>query len=176
MRFDPGYTDAANPSGKWYIQCKDQSSEPQSVLNDNIFWRISQSDYSDRQRSTDMWYQRLEDRRDKDDRTYKLRFVIPEYLENARDPINGFVLKTRTDDTRKLVPQKVLLKPVVGSVYGARFQNPVDASEFIGDTTGSYDPFPRRIKQVLVLNTEHLQGLILVSKQLSNQVVELLIF
>ena len=143
MRFDPGYTDATTTSGKWYIQCKDQSSEPQSVLNDNIFWRISQSDYSDRQRSTDMWYQRLEDRRDKDDRTYKLRFVIPEYLENARDPINGFVLKTRTDDTRKLVPQKVLLKPVVGSVYGARFQNPVDASEFIGDTTGSYDPFKK---------------------------------
>jgi len=69
--------------------------------------------------------------------------VIPKYLENARDPINGFVIKTRTDDTRKLVPQKLLLKPVVGTVYGARFQNPVDASEFIGDTTGSYDPFKK---------------------------------
>ena len=69
--------------------------------------------------------------------------VIPSYLQNARDPINGFVIKTRTDDTRKLVPQKVLLKPVVGSVYGARFQNPVDASEFIGDTSGTYDPYRR---------------------------------
>ena len=87
-----------------------------------------------------MWYQRLEDNRVADERTYKLRMVIPSYLQNARDPINGFVLKTRTDDTRKLVPQKVLLKPVVGSVYGARFQNPVDASEFIGDTSGTYDP------------------------------------
>ena len=54
-----------------------------------------------------MWYQRLEDDRDKDERTYKLRMVIPKLLENARDPINGFVLKTRTDDTRKLVPQRL---------------------------------------------------------------------
>ena len=65
-----------------------------------------------------MWYQRLEDTREADERTYKLRMVIPSYLQNARDPINGFVLKTRTDDTRKLVPQKVILKPVVGTVYG----------------------------------------------------------
>ena len=142
MRFDPAFTDPTTDSGKWFIQCKDEvTGQPDNVKKNNIFWRINESDYSDRQRSTDMWYERLEDNRDKDERTYKIRMVIPKYLENARDPINGFVLKTRTDDTRKLVPQKVLLKPVVGSVYGARFQNPVDASEFIGDTTGSYDPF-----------------------------------
>ena len=85
-----------------------------------------------------MWYQRLEDDRDKDDRTYKLRMVIPKYLENARDPISGFVVKTRTDDTRKLVPQKVLLKPVVGTVYGASFENPVQAGEFIGFTSADF--------------------------------------
>ena len=153
MRFDPGFTDATATNGKWYIQCKDEvtgSGDP----TDNIFWRISQSDYSDRQRSTDMWYQRLEDNRDKDDRTYKLRMVIPKYLENARDPINGFVLKTRTDDTRKLVPQKVVLKPVVGTVYGARFENPVQAGEYIGydssdfstnslNLDAQYDPFKK---------------------------------
>ena len=153
MRFDPGFTDATATNGKWYIQCKDEvtgSGDP----TDNIFWRISQSDYADRQRSTDMWYERLEDNRDKDDRTYKLRMVIPKYLENARDPINGFVLKTRTDDTRKLVPQKVVLKPVVGTVYGARFENPVQAGEYIGydsadfntnslNLDAQYDPFKK---------------------------------
>ena len=133
MKFDPGFTDATTTTGKWYIQCKDEHTS-----SDNIFWRIAKSDYSDRQRSTDMWYQRLEDDRDKDDRTYKLRMVIPKYLENARDPISGFVLKTRTDDTRKLVPQKVLLKPVVGTVYGARFENPVQAGEFIGFTKSDF--------------------------------------
>ena len=112
MQYDPTFASAASPEGKWYIQCKNEgdiNSNPSNVYKNNIFWRISQSDYQDRQRSTDMWYQRLTDNRDKDERTYKLRLVIPKYLENARDPINGFVMKTRTDDTRKLVPQKLSL-------------------------------------------------------------------
>ena len=149
MKFDPGFTNASASTGKWYIQCKDEHTS-----SDNIFWRIAKDDYKDRQRSTDMWYQRLEDDRDKDERTYKLRMVIPSYLQNARDPINGFVLKTRTDDTRKLVPQKVLLKPVVGTVYGARFENPVQAGEFIGfdssdfstnnlNNEAQYDPYKK---------------------------------
>jgi len=154
MKFDPAFTDGSTSTGKWYINCRDDSAQPQSVLNDNIFWRISQSDYSDRQRSTDMWYERLEDDRDKDDRTYKLRYVIPSYLENARDPINGFVLKTRTDDTRKLVPQKIVLKPVTGTVYGARFENKQNPGEFIGQTASQlagfdqdslYDPFRKEV-------------------------------
>jgi len=154
MKFDPSFTDGSTSTGKWYVNCRDDSAQPQSVLNDNIFWRISQSDYSDRQRSTDMWYERLEDNRDKDDRTYKLRYVIPSYLENARDPINGFVLKTRTDDTRKLVPQKIVLKPVTGTVYGARFENRQNPGEFIGQTASQlagfdqdslYDPFRKEV-------------------------------
>jgi hypothetical protein len=155
MRFDPAYTDSVSTTGKWYIQCKDQvTAQPSSVQQQNIFWRINQSDYSDRPRTTDMWYERLDDTREADDRTYKIRYVIPKYLQNARDPINGFVLKTRTDDTRKLIPQKVLLKPVTGSVYGARFENPVQAGEYIGytaaqfatnglNTDAAYDPFKK---------------------------------
>ena len=153
MRFDPGFTDNVTTTGKWYIQCKDDvSGKPDGIKKENIFWRINEADYADRPRSTDMWYERLDDTRDADDRTYKLRFVIPKYLANARDPINGFVLKTRTDDTRKLVPQKILLKPVTGTVYGARFDNPVQAGEYIGYNTSDfitnnlnldsqYDPF-----------------------------------
>ena len=139
MRFDPAFTDATTTTGKWFIQCKDEvTGQPDSVKKNNIFWRINETDYNDRQRSTDMWYERLDDTRDKDERTYKIRMVIPKYLENARDPINGFVLKTRTDDTRKLVPQKILLKPVVGTVYGARFENPVQAGERIGYTAADF--------------------------------------
>ena len=155
MRYDPTFADAASPDGKWYIQCKDEvTGAAGGSEKDNIFWRINEADYSDRQRSTDMWYQRLTDARDKDERTYKIRYVIPKDLENARDPINGFVLKTRTDDTRKLVPQKVLLKPVVGNVYGARFENPVQSGENIGWTekeikdaglaiSAAYDPYKK---------------------------------
>ena len=155
VRFDPGFTDTATTSGKWFIQCKDEvSSQPDSIKQSNIFWRIHQSDYADRPKTTDMWFERVKDDRDKDERTYKIRYVIPKYLENARDPINGFVLKTRTDDTRKLVPQKLLLKPVTGSVYGARFSNPVQADEYIGYTRqdfadnnlnldAAYDPYKK---------------------------------
>jgi hypothetical protein len=158
VRFDPGFTDAVTTTGKWYIQCKDEgsSSISQSIREENIFWRLKQIDYQERSKSTDTWFTRLDDTRDKDERTYKLRFVIPKYLENARDPINGFVIKTRTDDTRKLVPQKVLLKPVAGTVYGARFENPVQAGEYIGYTSSqfilnslntdfAYDPYKKDI-------------------------------
>jgi hypothetical protein len=155
MKFDPGFTDTVTTTGKWYIQCKDQvTAQLLSVQQGNILWRLHQSDYSDRPRTTDMWYERLDDTRDADDRTYKIRYVIPKYIENARDPINGFVIKTRTDDTRKLIPQKVLLKPVTGSVYGARFENPVQAGEYIGysaqdfqtndlNTDAAYDPYKK---------------------------------
>ena len=139
MRFDPGFTNSVADTGKWYIQCKNEvDGQPDSIKKENIFWRINESDYADRPRSTDMWYERLDDTREADERTYKIRFVIPKYLENARDPINGFVLKTRTDDTRKLVPQKILLKPVTGTVYGARFENPRQAGEFIGYTSADF--------------------------------------
>ena len=105
LQFDPGFANNVADTGKWYVRCKDEGSSgnPDSLKQNNIFWRIHQSDYADRPRSTDMWYERLEDNRGADERTYKIRYVIPKYLENARDPINGFVLKTRTDDTRKLV-------------------------------------------------------------------------
>jgi len=158
VRFDPGFTDAVTSTGKWYVQCKDEGSSvnSQSVREENIFWRLKQIDYAERSRTTDTWFTRLDDTRAKEDRTYKLRFVIPKYLENARDPINGFVIKTRTDDTRKLVPQKILLKPVAGSVYGARFENPVQAGEYIGytstqfalnslNTDFAYDPYKKDI-------------------------------
>ena len=155
-------------SGKWYVKCLDEvTGQVDDIKKNNIFWRIHQTDYADRPKTTDMWYERLKDVREADERTYKLRYVIPKYLENARDPINGFVLKTRTDDTRKLVPQKVLLKPVVGTVFGARFENPVQAGEFIGYTDNDFTNnnlnksahmiHIRRIKLVLVLNTEHSQ-------------------
>ena len=147
FQFEPGFTDNTTTTGKWYIKCKDESSS-----SDNIFWRIHQNDYADRPKTTDMWYERLKDTREADERTYKIRYVIPKYLENARDPINGFVIKTRTDDTRKIIPQKILLKPVSGNQFGARFENPRQAGEYIGYTAtefkdnslnadAAYDPY-----------------------------------
>ena len=172
MRFDPTFTNSVATTGKWYIQCKDNVTDQlDSVKKNDIFWRIGQTDYSDRPRSTDMWYERLDDTREADERTYKLRLVIPKYLENARDPINGFAFKTRTDDTRKLVPQKILLKPVTGTVYGARFENPSQAGEFIGVTKADalsanlsldaqYDPYLAADKRAYARFTSGVQATI----------------
>ena len=128
--FDPTFTSTSNSTGKWYVNCKDERASQTNAL-----YRIHLSDFAERIRTTDTWFTRLKDGRDADDRTYKLRYVIPSYLENARDPINGFVIKTRTDDTRRLVPQKIVLKPVSGNVYGARFVNPIQTNERIGFTS-----------------------------------------
>jgi len=157
MRFDPTFDGDDTDNGKWYLQCKDRitGESDQTLINGQIFYRIHEADYKSKPTTTDTWYERVGDTREADERTYKLRYVIPKYLENARDPINGFAIKTRTDDTRRLVPQKLLLKPVAGNVYGARFENPQQPGEYIGFTRGeldaddtlkledSYDPFRR---------------------------------
>ena len=135
MRFDPTFTDPVTTSGKWYLQTADNitGETDQTVIDKQIYTLLGSSDYQGKDSTTDTWYERVNDTREANDRTYKLRYVIPKYIENARDPINGFVIKTRTDDTRKLVPQKLLLKPVSGNVYGARFAVP-GGVEYIGDT------------------------------------------
>ena len=143
MRFDPSFSSADADGGKWYLNVKDKITGAQSgdtdIIQQEIFYRLHQGDFAGKQSTTDTWYERISDTREANERTYKLRYVIPKYLENARDPINGFVLKTRTDDTRKLVPQKLLLKPVSGNVYGARFINPQQPAEYIGFTQRDFD-------------------------------------
>ena len=62
-----------------------------------------------------------------------MRYVVPSYLDTVRDPLNGFVIRTRTDDKRRLVPQRVLLKPIAGNPNPvAQFFNPAGANEQIG--------------------------------------------
>ena len=141
MRFDPTFNGDDTDNGKWFLQCKDRitGESDNNIIYQEIFYRIHEADYQSKPTTTDTWYERINDSRDADERTYKLRYVIPKYLENARDPINGFVIKTRTDDTRRLVPQKLLLKPVAGNVYGARFENPQQPGEFIGFTQSQFD-------------------------------------
>ncbi|CAR63411.1 putative short tail fibre [Synechococcus phage S-RSM4] len=157
MRFDPYFNGADTDNGKWYLNCVDRITGESNtdIVYREIFYRINETDYASKPTTTDTWYERVNDEREANERTYKLRYVIPKYIENARDPINGFVIKTRTDDTRRLVPQKVLLKPVAGNVYGARFENPQQPGEFIGYTQvdfdaddtlnqeNAYDPFRR---------------------------------
>ena len=139
VRYDPTY---ANPDtaptiyGKWYMQVEDHSSNQNDPEYEyNILTRFHETAYSDlsgQNKTNDSWFERIKDERDPEERIYRLRYVIPQYLQSVRDPINGFTIKMRKDETRKLLPQKLLLKPVSGSVTKASFYNPVQPSEKIG--------------------------------------------
>ena len=163
MRFDPTYpTPGTNPTvyGKWYLQVENHSENPTDPEYDyNILTRLHENTYSDlsgQDKTNDSWFERIKDERDADERIYRLRYVIPKYLQAVRDPINGFTIKMRKDETRKLLPQKLVLRPVSGSVTKARFFNPVQLNEVIGYTSqnfitnslneeNAYDPYKRDI-------------------------------
>ena len=155
LKFDPEYKDIStnNTTGLWYLQVKDESSgglNPQSILS-----RFKANDYDDASgkiRTTDTWFERINDERAKEDRVYRLRYVIPSYLETVRNPLNGFTLKVRTDDRRRLLPQRIQLRPIGAAPSIAKFYNPVQANEVLGFTeqkllvekgvaVSTYDPY-----------------------------------
>ncbi len=116
LRYDPKI--GTSPTdGCWYI-------ETLSAGN-TIIPRMKQSDYAGRLRTTDSYFERIEDSRSKEDRIYRLRYVVPKNLKTVRDPIRGFVLKVRTDEKRRLLPQKILLKPTSTGADTATLLAPV---------------------------------------------------
>ena len=117
--FDPTRDDSALPeaqrettTGQWYIQVK-----PNSDATTNIIARMQEigDDLKD-SRSKNVTFERLTDDRSALDRIYRLRYVIPKFADGVRDPLNGFVLKARTDTTRRLVPQKIVLNKTQSSL------------------------------------------------------------
>ncbi len=153
LRYDAAFTSSSNTQGLWYLQVTDESS-PGNIRNDSILYRFHDVNAygpgSGKIRTLDTWYTRTTDSRGKEDRVYRLKYVIPSYLTTVRDPLNGFVLKIRTDDKRRLVPQRILLKPIGGAPSVARFDNPLQVGEKLGYTfaeytalgiTPNYDPY-----------------------------------
>ena len=148
LKFDPTYdnTPTATQKGKWYLQVKDTSTPgTQDYDVQSILKRFHDTDYNDasgKDKSNDSYYTRIEDERDPNDRIYRLRYVIPKYLKSVRDPLNGFTIKMRKDETRKLPSQKIILKKISGSVSEAKFYNNVSGStqtnEIIGWTASQF--------------------------------------
>ena len=93
---------------------------------------------SGQDKTNDTWFERVKDERDADERIYRFRYVIPKYLQTVRDPLNGFTIKVRKDETRKLLPQKIVLKPITGTAV-AQFSNPNQTNEKIGYTQAQFD-------------------------------------
>ena len=166
VKFDPTRDDSGLPeedqettTGQWYIQTTDDYDP---LVNIQARMNEIGVDLKD-DRSKNTTYQRLEDDRSALDRIYRLRYVIPKHADGVRDPLNGFVIKTRTDSTRKLVPQRIVLTKDDSSVGPsvARFFIPVSDGQ--GGTTQqqlgltadqyttafSYDPYKSdSVKQV----------------------------
>ena len=142
MKYDPTYDGnvGTTDKGKWYLQVKNESSNSQSILG--RFHDAEYNDSSGNNKTNDSYYERIDDSdREANDRIYRLRYVIPKYLKSVRDPLNGFSIKARKDDTRKLLPQKIRLKPVTGNVTKAKFFNTSDsgnANEVIGFTDADF--------------------------------------
>ena len=136
VKFDPTRNDSGKLpdlqetlTGQWYIQVKRDYNQGNTVPGDptkNIIARMQEiGDSLKDSRSKNTFYERLEDDRSALDRIYRLRYVIPKHATGVRDPLNGFVLKQRTDSTRRLVPQRIVLKPISGeSPNRAFFQVP----------------------------------------------------
>ena len=51
-------------------------------------------------RTPDSFFYRADDTREKEDKTYKLRYVIPNYRDDVRDPLEGFAIRIRTDEKK----------------------------------------------------------------------------
>jgi hypothetical protein len=137
------YDAAVGDEGLWYIETLESGNQ--------ILPRIKQSDYETRLRTTDSWYERIEDNRTPEDRIYRFRYVIPKNLKTVRDPLNGFVFKIRTDEKRRLLPQKIVLKPTAAGNTVATFNAPT-SGERLGLTktelvtldpnfVSTYDPY-----------------------------------
>jgi hypothetical protein len=144
LRYDPSVGVTSN-DGCWYLESLSDTN--------TIVPRLKLSDYNGRIRTTDTYFERIIDNRTKEDRVYRLRYVIPKNLKTARDPLRGFVLKVRTDEKRRLLPQKIVLKPTASGSSLATFNAP-KTGERLGLTTQelktlnplytpTYDPGPQ---------------------------------
>ena len=126
---------------RWYLQI-----EPDSIGGadqNNILTRFHDSSFMDGTGnlfSPDTWFERLEDDRSPVDRIYRLRYVIPKYLQNVREPLNGYVIKSRTDDKRRLKSQKFFLEPYSnGAPAVAQLMNPGRPTEQLGISLSDLD-------------------------------------
>ena len=184
VRFDPTRDDSALPeaqrettTGQWYIQTTDDYDPAV-----NIQARMNEigADLKDA-RSKNTTFNRLTDDRSALDRIYRLRYVIPKYAEGVRDPLNGFVIKARTDETRKLLPQRIVLKPTAAgdpSVALFEVQTQLTAGGTLAQQLGlpasqldpnfSYDPY--KTDEVKVITSDKVASKTAFSIQSARQV------
>ena len=129
VKFDAEVVAPDTTTGQWYIKT---IPDPLNTLVEapsagNIITRLQELGVTlTDARTKNTFYRRLKDERPKEDTVYRLRYVIPRYATGVRDPLNGFVIKARTDETRKLLPQRILLQNIASGDPVATFNVPFD--------------------------------------------------
>jgi hypothetical protein len=163
--------------GLWYINIKNESSEQYNILR-----RLHElGDQLKDARSKNTFYTRLKDDRTVSDRIYRLRYVIPQYAQGVRDPLNGFVIKARTDETRKLLAQRIILKKVASGsptipYFEVEIPNPTGGTitQQLGlpssQLNANFDYDPYDLNQVKVINSDQTQSKVAFSVQSARQV------
>ena len=113
LKYDPEMTASPGRNGLWYLNVLDTQQQP-----NQIYQRVSTlSEYVNEEviTTSNTYIKRINDRRREDDRIYRLRYVVPKEIDNVREPLLGYVLKVRTDENRRLRPQKVVLEAIDGT-------------------------------------------------------------
>tara|TARA_B100000427_G_scaffold72766_1_gene58902 strand:+ start:8249 stop:14758 length:6510 start_codon:yes stop_codon:yes gene_type:complete len=156
LRYDPEMTASPLRSGHWYMNVLNTGTQPNT-----IYQRISSlTEYTSEEiiSTSNTYIKRINDRRREDDRIYRLRYVIPKEVDNVREPLLGYVLKIRTDENRRLRPQKVVLEALDGTSDLPTFYGGSPTIDGLGNNLPiqndfNYDPYLTGNSKALVTDS-----------------------
>ena len=161
VRFDAEVQTADTSTGQWYIKTIPDLGNVNNIIDRLQTLGITLTE----PRTKNSFYLRLNDEREKEDRVYRLRYVIPRYARGVRDPLNGFVIKARTDETRKLLAQRIVLENIAAGNPVATFNVPFNTGggtiqQQLGlpigdpslDPNFDYDPYD--VSQVKIIDSD----------------------
>lgn len=168
----------------WFVRTLLSTNEIYSRLNLNDV-NLGSSYVNKPPKTPDAFLYRSNDLRTSADKIYRFRYVVPNYRDDVRDPINGFVIKVRTDDTRKLLPQRILLKPVAANdpkdaiFFESGVQNPkrLGLPNSATEAAITYDPYnSTNKKRIAGVNTESNVSFTIQSARKVGDYLEMVVF
>jgi hypothetical protein len=103
LKYDPDFLNGTTRPKGWYISVDPGvTNQIHPVLSDssssNIYLNPALSN------TENSYLKRIPDNRSNADRTYRLRYVLPKTELNCRPPINGYVLRRKTDNDNNIIP------------------------------------------------------------------------
>ena len=171
VKFDAVIEDPdSGVKGNWYINIS-PSIDPAS--SNSFFAKLNELKEQSQRFTSDSWYTRVSDERTKEDRVYRLRYVIPKYLQSVRDPLNGFVIKARTDTTRNLVAQKITVQSTAGGGVNA---DSLLTALGLGTESSTYDAESPDQLTKYVLSDSEFRYKIRSGRKLDNNRIELIVY